>query len=185
MYVPKTWSINFLDSHFSWQVLKHKVDGIRRICSHPLLPLCEYLTALRFYIVFIILFLCRFDRWSGRFRAIVGMGPLPAGGHSAPARHLRQGHQGALLSARQQVWRGRFGWEPKFVAGRAFGKCHAAVLRKYLLSHIFIVTWMTWEGKGIENGQKIREKSGNFGRNCDSQGIWNAYRMSSITCKNI
>lgn len=38
------------------QVLKHKIDGIRRISSHPLLPLCKFNQLVKYKIIEILYF---------------------------------------------------------------------------------------------------------------------------------
>ncbi|XP_046686926.1 dmX-like protein 1 isoform X3 [Homalodisca vitripennis] len=65
-------------------VLKHRVDNIRRVSAHPLLPL--YLT-----------------RLARRFGADVGVGARSSSDSGAPQWHIRQGHSCALQPARQQV----------------------------------------------------------------------------------
>jgi hypothetical protein len=54
-------------------VLKHKIDGVRRISAHPLLPLCKCLFMCHRTVVVIIM--VRFNRWTRRVCTIVGVGP--------------------------------------------------------------------------------------------------------------
>ncbi|XP_046686924.1 dmX-like protein 1 isoform X1 [Homalodisca vitripennis] len=70
--------------HLLRPVLKHRVDNIRRVSAHPLLPL--YLT-----------------RLARRFGADVGVGARSSSDSGAPQWHIRQGHSCALQPARQQV----------------------------------------------------------------------------------
>lgn len=158
----------FLISQTQWivctlfrQILKHKIDGIRRISSHPLLPLCEYiyynlsriqrLTIQRLSIYydcpkiiedFISNVMClfsfcicddvRFDRIAGWFCIFMGMGTSDGSRNSESARHFRQSDPRAIFTTRQQVRSSRF-WRPsEFVSSSMSGRNGSTILCKNL-----------------------------------------------------
>lgn len=72
----------------------------------------------------------RLDRITGWLCIFMGVGTSDGSRDSKSAWHFRQGDPRAILTTRQQVWRGRFRWSSESVSSGVSGRNGSTILRK-------------------------------------------------------